>query len=113
MNDDNGIAAEEAVGGEPSVNRVYGGGGVGNDIAVGGDGSFRRKLGRRSGPPRTIGINAVVSIVVAFASTTSDAEVEPLLVGSESLLVYWYGREPDGEEGEEGTGGMGVVGGFL
>ena len=108
VNDDNDVAAaEEAVGGgKLSVNWVYGGGGV----VVRGGGGFLRKLGRRSGPPRTIGISAVVSIVVAFASTASDAEVEPLLVGSESLLVRWYGREPDGREG---TGGMGVVGGFL
>jgi len=57
-----------------------------------------------------------VSLVVTFASTTSDViEVDLFLVASQSLvalgvMVHCDGREPDGREG---TGGIRVVGGFL
>jgi hypothetical protein len=59
-----------------------------------------RKLGRLSGRAGSIGISGtheVVSILVAFASTTSDVEVGSstslLVLG---VIVHWVGREPDG-----------------
>jgi len=80
-----------------------------------GGGGFLPKLGRRSGRAGS-GTHAVVPLVVAFASSSSEVvEVDPFPVVSQSLLalgvmVHWDGREPDGREG---TGGMRVVGGFL
>jgi hypothetical protein len=87
------------------------------DIEVRG-GGFLRKLGRRLGPAgsmRTRGTNTVEPMVVASASTTTNVEVEPLLVVSEPLLVLEVmvdrsGREPDGSED---TGGMRVASCFI
>ena len=117
VNDDNDIAAG-VDGGKPPASWGDVDGEDEIDIEARGGSGFLRKLGRRSGEAETIGVsgtNATVSRVVAFASTTSNVEIEPLLVASKSLLVLEGmvdrgGGEPDGREG---TGGMGVVGGFL
>ena len=117
MNDDNDAAAG-VDGGEPTASWGDVDGEDEVDIEARGGGGFLRKLGRRSGEAGTIGIDgitATVSRVVALASTTSNVEVEPLLVASKSLLVLEVivdrgGGEPDGRVG---TGGKGVVGGFF
>ena len=118
VNDDNDVAAEEEDGGELPADWEDEDGEDGIDIEVRDGGGLLRKLGRRLGQTGTngaSGTNAIVSRAVAFAPTTSNIEVEPLLVVMRPLLVSGvmvdtYGG---GSGGREGTGGMGVVGGFF
>ena len=118
VNDDNGVVAGEVDGGELPADWEDGDGEDGIDIEARGGGGLLRKLGRPLGQAGTTGAsgtNAIVSRVVAFASTTSNIEVESLLVVPKSLMVLevMVDRYDGGRDGREGTGGRGAVGGFL